>query len=119
MTWQKVINKEDAYLDFTKVLEPDSFGVAYALVYVESPRKYSTQLGVGSNDGVRVWLNDKSVHNNPILRPASPNEDIIPVTLKKGWNKILIKVDQAGLSWGLYLSLPDPDKILRFSTQID
>jgi hypothetical protein len=41
---------------------------------------------------------------------------VIDVTFKKGWNKLLIKVDQIGACWGMYFSVIDADKILTFST---
>ncbi len=104
------------YVDFTKAFDPDSVGVAYALCYIKSPREYETQLGVGSNDGVRIYLNDQIVHNNNILRKATPNSYMLNVTLQKGWNKVLGKVGQIG-GWGLYLSIIDPEQILLISTK--
>ena len=112
--WQVWPYPDSAYIDFVRIFEPDSFGVAYALTFIRSSQKLTTKLGVGSNDGVRVWVNDRLVHDNPILRQAAPNQDIVPVTLRKGWNKILVKVDQAGLNWGLYFNVYDPDKKLVF-----
>ncbi len=115
VVWRNWDETSGAHIDFTKVFDPDSVGVAYGLCYVNSPKQYVTQLGVGSNDGVRVFLNDRLVHDNKVLRKATPNNDIIDVTLKKGWNKVLVKVDQIGGNWGMYLSVADPQRILSFN----
>jgi hypothetical protein len=42
---------------------------------------------------------------------------VINVTFNRGWNKVLVKVDQIGAGWGMYLSVIDPDKMLIFSTK--
>ncbi|NOY61128.1 MAG: DUF4838 domain-containing protein [Calditrichaeota bacterium] len=116
VVWQKWKEENGAYVDFTKAFEPDSIGVAYGLCYIYAPREFSTQLGIGSNDGVRVFLNDKLIHDNKVLRKATPNTDMIDVTLREGWNKVLIKVDQIGGNWGMYFSVADAEKLLSFST---
>ncbi len=117
VVWRNWTEKDGLYVDFTKAFNPDSIGVAYGLCYIQSPKVFSTQLGIGSNDGVRVYLNDKLIHDNIVLRKATPNTDMLSATLKKGWNKVLVKVDQIGGGWGMYLSIIDPERILSFSTK--
>jgi len=119
VAWQKWPHEQVAHIDFTEAFEPDSIGVAYALCYVHSPKEFATRFGIGSNDGVRVWLNDRLIHDHPILRQATPNQDVVDVTLNEGWNKVLVKVDQAGLKWGMYFSVVDPERILRFRDKLE
>ena len=45
--------------------------VAYGSIAFHSPRQQNTQLYVGSDDAVKVWLNGVLVHNNPIDRGQS------------------------------------------------
>jgi hypothetical protein len=113
--WQDWTEEKGPHVDFTTVFDPDTIGIAYGLCYIHSPKEFSTQLGVGSNDGVRVYLNDTLVHENAALRKAAPNSDIFNITLEKGWNKVLVKIDQIGAGWGMYLSVFDADRILKFS----
>jgi hypothetical protein len=47
-------------LDFTRAFDPDTLGFAYGLAYIHSSKKFSTQLGSGSNDDMRVYINDFS-----------------------------------------------------------
>ena len=112
--WQKWQASGPSYLDFTQLFEPDSLGVAYAFAYLWSPADTLARFGLGSNDGVRVWVNGAVVHENPVQRVASPNDDIFRARLHKGWNSILVKVDQAGRSWGLYLNVDDRDGVFRW-----
>ena len=73
--------------------------VAYGSIAFHSPRQQNTQLYVGSDDAVKVWLNGVLVHNNPVDRGASDYQDAFPVTLKQGKNILLVAVYEQGLSW--------------------
>ena len=54
---------------------------------------------VGSDDAVKVWLNGKLVHDNPIDRAAYDYQDSFPVTLKKGKNILLVAVYEVAGIW--------------------
>ena len=73
--------------------------VGYLRTNVWSPAEQKVNLLVGSNDGVKVWLNGKVVHSNNIARTLTRDEDKVEVTLLKGWNKLLLKVSQSGGTW--------------------
>lgn len=63
------------------------------------------KIGVGSHDGVRLWINGKLVLDNKVARKAEPNQDVLTVTFKKGKNTVLLKIDQLGGGWGFYFSV--------------
>ena len=67
--------------------------VVYGCVTLNAPRKQDTTMLVGSNDGVKVWLNGKLVHYNPVIRYADDYQDAFPVTLKQGANVLLVAID--------------------------
>lgn len=116
--WKKVKAWENGYVDLNSTFEDNDFSVAYATTYVFSPTQRKTVMYIGSDDGVKVWLNGVIVHENPILRPAAPDQDRVEVTLKRGWNGILIKIEEGLGWWGFYLRIPNPDGDLKFSTEI-
>jgi hypothetical protein len=89
----------------------------YGLAYVHSPDDRSSHILLGSDDGVRVWLNDELVHSNPAYRGQSVDQDKVKVSLHKGWNKLLVKVLQGAGGWGFSLRFADPDGVLRFATE--
>ena len=70
--------------------------VVYGSVTLNSPRKQETTMLVGSDDGVKVWLNGEVVHYNPVTRGAGDYQDAFPVTLKQGTNVLLVAVDNRG-----------------------
>ena len=61
-----------------------------------------TEMLLGADSKVRVWLNGKQVHERAAPRSAKPDDERVPVTLKAGWNAVLVKV-AAEKDHGLYL----------------
>ncbi|MBI3947704.1 MAG: hypothetical protein HY321_17420 [Armatimonadetes bacterium] len=97
------------YVDFLNRLSPGEWCVAYAFTRVHSPAERDATLAVGSDDGVRVWVNGALVHDNYVARAPEPQRDRIPVHLKAGWNTLLVKVEQQIGGWGFFLDLLDAE----------
>lgn len=70
--------------------------IVYGSITLESPRQQQTTMLVGSNDGVKVWLNGELVHKAFIDRGADDYQDAFPVTLQRGTNVLLVAVDNNG-----------------------
>jgi hypothetical protein len=112
--WKKFDADSAGMMRLAELFQPNEQVIVYGLAYVYSPRSLKTHLLLGSDDGVRVWLNNALVHSNPAYRGAYPDQDKVPVTLNPGWNKILIKVLQGAGGWGFYLRIADPEGALRY-----
>lgn len=83
--------------------------VAYVRTRVWSPAEQKARLEIGSDDGVKAWLNGQIVHANNAVRPVDPGQDKAEVTLKEGWNLLLLKVTQGGGQWAFCARFRDPD----------
>lgn len=116
VAWKKVQADSTGYVNMDALVTPNDFATAYALTYVYSPRPQKVRVFLGSDDGVRLWVNDTLVHHNPVLRPPAPDQDQTTVDLQAGWNKLLVKVVEVLGFWGFYLRIPDPFGELLFST---
>ncbi|MGZ0171781.1 MAG: PSD1 and planctomycete cytochrome C domain-containing protein [Planctomycetales bacterium] len=68
------------------------------------PADVVTELSLGSDDAIAVWLNGKQVHANKAQRGVAPDQDKVKVQLTKGDNAILIKVINAGGVGGFYFN---------------
>jgi len=115
--WKKVETLPSGFLNLNELVKPNDQVVVYALAYVYAPKATATSLLAGSDDGIRVWLNDALVHSNPAYRGAYPDEDRVAVNLKAGWNKVLVKVLQGAGGFGLYVRFADPDGTLTYATE--
>ena len=62
-------------------------------------------LEIGSDDGVKVWLNGELVHSNNVMRGVTTGEDKVKVNLKKQWNELLLKVTNGAGGWGASVRL--------------
>ena len=77
---------------FDDLTGPKDDAVAYAFTRVSRPNAGKALLLVGSEDGVRVWLNGKQVLARDGLRSLTADEDRVEVDLNAGDNALLVKV---------------------------
>jgi hypothetical protein len=96
---------ESDYLDLKKLFGSNSEVFTYLYVALKSDKKQKIYLHVGTNDAGKVWANGKLVINYPTGRSAEPSQNIVPLTLQKGINTILLKIDQLGGEWGAYVQI--------------
>ena len=79
---------------------------SYALITLESPRvQNNVVMKVGSDDAIKVWLNGKLVHNNPVNRGAGNFQDEFRINLKQGDNLLLVKVSQGWGNWTMFVGV--------------
>ena len=102
-------------LDFGALYRKDNIS-AYAATQVISPRDQSALLLVGSDDGVRVWVNGRLVHENLVARGAAPASDRVKVKLLKGTNTIVARVFNGALAHELYLGVVDGEGLVLNGT---
>jgi CubicO group peptidase (beta-lactamase class C family) len=97
--WKK-LNSDDIVVDLDKQYSGADYAIAYACadITLESPEK--VLFGIGSDDAVKVWLNRKLVHQNWVARPVNPDEDLVTLNLKKGNNRMIIKIQEIAGQWG-------------------
>lgn len=103
-TWTTYTSEGDV-LNFLQAFKgrPTTDVVGYAFTTIARDRTGPTLLAIGSDDGVRVWVNGKLVHDHAIRRGVRPDEDIAEATLQAGENAVLVKVEQGTGDWGLCL----------------
>jgi predicted esterase len=101
-------NKVDFRQLFTSQGKPVEQVVAYAYTTVTRPAEEQTVISVGSDDGVRLWVNGELALDHAIDRGAQPDQELVPVTLRAGENALLVKVDQGAGDWGFYLRVLKP-----------
>ena len=93
----------------------------YLRTYIHSDKDRDAQLELGTDDGVKVWLNGKVVHANNATRGFGPAQDKVKISLKQGWNVLLMKVTQSGGGWEACARIraPDGGKIKGVRTRVE
>jgi len=84
---------------------------AYAHVYVYSPTARMAQLLLGSDDGIKAWVNGVNVITKDRYGGWAPDRYIANISLDSGWNDLLCKVSQDGGDYGLSARFTDMNSI--------
>lgn len=98
--------------DLTTVADAEN-AAAYARAQVWSPEAREVPFALGSDDGVKVWVNGKQVHANNVSRGVTIGEDKFSVKLAPEWNDVLLKITQGGGGWGFSLQITGGYEDLR------
>ncbi|HEX3043927.1 MAG TPA: hypothetical protein VHY08_04160 [Bacillota bacterium] len=100
--WGQVVPKaaQDGAINFLSLYPNNVNTVAYAYLEVTSSQAQKVALKLGSDDGVKVWLNGALIWVNHSHRMVIPDQDAVAVNLRRGVNRLLVKVEQASFDWG-------------------
>jgi hypothetical protein len=60
-------------------------------------------IALGSDDGLKLWLNGVKIVEDNVVRSAAPDQDHATLKLKAGKNQLLVKVTQAAGEWVFYI----------------
>jgi len=110
LTWRLLTSPTDV-IDLGTALGARDEVIAYAYAEITAPEAGRILIGVGSDDGVRVWLNGTQVHENWTGRAATPDSDLVPVDLRQGRNRLLIKIQNMQGPWGFVCRRMGPESL--------
>lgn len=112
ITWKNANDGiNDGFINLNGADQIVNWAVGYGLIYVDSPDEKDVQFRFGTDDEVKIWLNDKEIWRLFQGGPAVFDDNKINVKLKKGLNKILIKVCNSVSDWGFFFRITDEDGI--------
>ena len=98
----------EGFVDFTRTREGQDRAI-YLLSMIHVEEEMDLSFLFGSDDGVRIWLNEEQIFSLHAARPFRRDENQVSVRLKKGDNLLMVKVTQIAGNWafGLRITLPD------------
>ncbi len=96
-------------LSFSDLVSPGLNVVAYAVTYVSVPQKGEYALQVTTSDALKLWVNDIQVLSEQRVEGDAVDQFRVPVVLREGWNKVMIKSCHEQGSWLFGLSVTDRD----------
>jgi len=115
--WKYVRTPENGYVSLSDKVDPNELVVTYALTYIYSLQEKDVLLMIGSDDGAKVIFNNKEIYRYLGIRVAEPDQAIIPVHLRIGWNKLLLKIENNLGGYAFYGRILDPGKTLYYSAK--
>lgn len=114
--WQKYTGGEGGYaMNLNGRYSPDEFIISYALTWIHSPVRQSVPLMLGTDDGAKVFLNGEQLYRFLEVRVAAPDQDTVRLPLRKGWNKLLLKLENNFGGYAFYARIIDRSDNLTVS----
>jgi putative membrane-bound dehydrogenase-like protein len=112
--WRTVKPNNQGYVDLLAFLGNESVNaVSYLHGEVESPADQEALVLLGTDDGAKLWVRDELVYTNRAHRAAVPEQDSVKVQLKKGRNKVLLKINNGAGDHGFYFTLLAEQELKR------
>lgn len=104
VSWRKLaVAPVDGYVDLAAAVRPNREAVAYALTWLEAPAETQVALGVGTSGAFRLWVNGQVAAREDRYNQPRPDQSRVAVKLRKGLNRVLLKVCQETGPLGFYL----------------
>jgi len=110
--WRPAPHPADASLGWQVDLGPLVGGnhcIMYIRTRVHSPKRRPVKLEIGTDDGIKLWINGKLVHANNAVRGLTPRQDKATANLEEGWNELLAKITQHTLGCGACIRILTAD----------
>ena len=104
LTWERV-KADHGFVDLRSGVANIDYTVGYAFAEFDAAAAGKAWLGIGSDDGLKIWLNGELVHDKWIRRPSRIDDDVVPLHLKAGRNRILLKIQNATGDWSFIYRL--------------
>lgn len=120
-TWRSAPRLESRGLDYLHSMMrwidlysiyPEDDAEALAVTWVNAPKAMRVNLRVRHDAGIAVWVNEHQVMDSlgaeGVTDLTDPPPETAEVSLKKGWNQISVRTDDARKNWGFSLRLGLP-----------
>ena len=78
---------------------PAALGVGYAFTSIYRASAGNVLFRVGSDAGIKLWVNGSLVGTHDLTRKLGPDQDQFIVALRAGYNNVLLKVNQHEGKW--------------------
>lgn len=110
--WKCYNTPVDGYFSLNDKIDPSELVITYALTYIYSPDNRKISCFMGSDDGIKVFFNDKTVYRYTGIRVAQPDQAEVELKMKPGWNKLLLKIENNFGGYGFYARVLDRENKL-------
>jgi tetratricopeptide (TPR) repeat protein len=98
----------DGAVDLSVALRPSNEAVGYALTFLQASEESKATLSVGASGAFRLWVNNVKVLTSDRYNGPHPDQRIVEVKLRRGLNRVLLKVCQASGQYGFALRAVGP-----------
>ncbi|MGB7062189.1 MAG: LamG-like jellyroll fold domain-containing protein, partial [Candidatus Zixiibacteriota bacterium] len=105
-----VLTDVNEYMDLQSYFEGGASDcITYAFTRVIADSAMAVYLRIGSDDGIKVWLNGDSVYANVNTGGWSLVQQTVAINLVQGVNRLLVKVKNTTGAYGFSMSVSESD----------
>jgi hypothetical protein len=115
--WRRAAAGPDGRVRLNRIFKPSDWVLAYGEAYLYSPTARRVTLLLGADDAHTLWVNGAKVSTRQGRHTSEPDDVAVPVDVRKGWNRVLLKVANLDGGWAFQLRAADPDGVLRWSVR--
>ncbi|MHC4693728.1 MAG: hypothetical protein ACYS67_13380 [Planctomycetota bacterium] len=106
--WEKYSSGSEV-IEFAWLYGYHGFADAYARAQIEMEEDTPVQLAIGDDDRIKVWLNGELVHEDRPGGNLEVDKALVPVTLRKGLNDLILKVQNGIFEWEFSVRIFEAD----------
>jgi hypothetical protein len=103
--WIPVQAPEYGVVKLGQYLGVVEWACAYGYTEIAADRDEEVTAGIGSDDGIKIWLNGEAVYSEEAQRSCQGVAQMTKLRLRKGVNRVLVKIDNYILDWAFLLGL--------------
>lgn len=112
--WKRAESGADGYFRLNPHFTPGDWVAAYAQAFLFSPDERDAVLLLGADDAHVLWVNGERLSERQGRHISVADEIEIPVRLRAGPNRVLLKVADLDGGWAFQLRAADPTGDLRW-----
>ncbi len=110
VAWRRLPDvSADGFIDLGQAVQPADETVTYALAVIDAPAEVRAVLHLGASGASRLFVNGARVLADDAYHPPRFDQAEVAVTLRKGANRVLVKLCQDTGPFGFYLRASGPN----------
>jgi hypothetical protein len=102
LRWQEHPEFADGRSNTLRIFEDSDEMAVYLHRTITSDKAGELPVSLGSDDGIKVWLNGKLLAAESITRACQADQVLVSLPLREGGNDLLVKITQGGGDTGFY-----------------
>jgi cellulose synthase operon protein C len=109
LLWHVMPQKSfDGFVDLSPMLKPANDSVGYALTFFSAASETRAELFLGTSGPFRLFVNGAKVAVGNFDHHPKPDQDRVVINLRRGINRVLLKVCQSQGPFGFYVRAERP-----------
>ena len=112
--WSEPVYFYDDKIDLDRLFDDPVNSVTYAYAEIDAPRDQEAELWVGSDEGMRVWIDGELVYQFVGRRKHRLPNDRVPIRIRAGRSTCLVEATQKRGRYDFSLKICEPEEDPRY-----